>query len=74
MEKKLYLVSTHKFESYVVASDYEEAKRLFEKWLNDNDYGLHVDRNVVSIKVVASEGVYPKDNITNYTDKLIING
>ena len=70
--RNLYLVSTAKFDCYVVAKDTEYAKAAFENWLVINNYGAHMDREVVNIKLIAKEGVKPKDNVIFCIDKLII--
>lgn len=70
----LYLVSTPTIESYVVAKNTEDARLALEGWLRINDYGYFKDREVINVRLIAKEGVNPKDNVVYYIDKLIIDG
>ena len=72
MKNNLYLVSTQNLEAYVVAENTESAKSAFEDWLRINNYGYLADREVTNIKLIAKEGVSPKDNMVNTMDMLLL--
>lgn len=54
-EKKLFLVSTKKFESYVVAKTMDEAYSVFKEWLDQQDYGFYEDRELSSVTLIATD-------------------
>lgn len=65
VRKKLFYVKTKRMSSYVVAYDYDGAKTMFEKWLNENDYGYTVDREVVEVSLVADTESRPNSDLYN---------
>ena len=68
--KKLYLVSTTAFSTYVIAETPNQAQETLERWLQEQNYGFIKDRDVIEIKLLAKEGISPNSQL-NATSQLL---
>ena len=49
----LYLVKTHSFRAYVIASGMDIAYKKFREVLDRRDYGYDHDRDLLSVELIA---------------------